>query len=115
MSNNDVSKINVLRAAWIAALRSGRYEKCTGRIRRGNSFCALGVLLDVGTKMMLGEWVIDVDGDWCIADDRVNLIYRKADLTENAMDAITRRNDFPYNKTFEQIADYVEMIHAHSR
>ena len=32
---------------WIAALRSGKYEKGLGALRNGDSFCCLGVLCDL--------------------------------------------------------------------
>lgn len=32
---------------WVAALRSGKYERCYGRLRRGHTeMCAIGVLCD---------------------------------------------------------------------
>jgi hypothetical protein len=33
--------------AWTAALRSGKYKQAQGRLRRGDSFCCLGVACDV--------------------------------------------------------------------
>ncbi len=35
---------------WIDALRSGEYKQCQGQLRKGNSFCATGVLCDVHSK-----------------------------------------------------------------
>jgi hypothetical protein len=32
---------------WVAALRSGEYKQCTGKLQKGNSFCCLGVLTDL--------------------------------------------------------------------
>jgi hypothetical protein len=39
---------------WIAALRSGKYKKETGQIRKNEGYCCLGVLCDLQNK---GEWV----------------------------------------------------------
>jgi len=36
-----------LKQRWIEALRSGKYKQCTGRLRIGDRFCALGVLYHV--------------------------------------------------------------------
>jgi hypothetical protein len=45
---------------WVDALRSGKYEKCQWRLRRGDRYCALGVVCDVSG---LGEWA---DGLYCV-------------------------------------------------
>lgn len=43
---------------WIAALRSGEYTQCTGRLRRKEvGFCCLGVLTDIHIKENNGVWV----------------------------------------------------------
>lgn len=36
-----------LKDKWVQALESGRYEQTTGRLRRNDQYCCLGVLLDV--------------------------------------------------------------------
>lgn len=36
-----------LKLKWIAALRSGAYKQGKGRLRRGDSYCCLGVLCEV--------------------------------------------------------------------
>lgn len=38
------------RAEWVAALRSGEYQQTTGRLRRGENFCCLGVACEVAGK-----------------------------------------------------------------
>lgn len=35
-----------LKAAWIAALRSGKYEQGNGWLNAGNKFCCIGVLAE---------------------------------------------------------------------
>lgn len=45
---------------WAEALESGRYSQGRGVLRRGRSFCCLGVLCDLSK---IGEWRI-VDGHW---------------------------------------------------
>jgi hypothetical protein len=36
-----------IKAKWVAALRSGKYKQTTGALRRGDSFCCLGVLCNL--------------------------------------------------------------------
>jgi len=45
-----------IKAAWIAALRSGKYKKTVGDLRNPNGFCCLGVLCDLHAKANLGFW-----------------------------------------------------------
>lgn len=42
-----------LKAKWVEALRSGKYEQATGWLREGNRYCCLGVLCDISGQ---GEW-----------------------------------------------------------
>jgi hypothetical protein len=35
------------KAAWLKALRSGKYEKGTGHLQKDNKFCCLGILCDI--------------------------------------------------------------------
>lgn len=39
-----------IKAQWIAALRSGEYAQTTGRLRRDEGYCCLGVLCDLAEK-----------------------------------------------------------------
>jgi len=36
-----------LKAKWLEALRSGKYDQTSGHLRDGNSFCCLGVLCNI--------------------------------------------------------------------
>ena len=48
---------------WVKALRSGKYRQERDALKRGESFCCLGVLCDI-TKDELGlEWTYDDRGD----------------------------------------------------
>ena len=39
---------------WVKALRSGKYEQCTGRLHlKGDGYCCLGVLCDI---VGAGRW-----------------------------------------------------------
>jgi hypothetical protein len=49
-----------IKPAWIAALRSGKYQQTTGRLRDSNGFCCLGVLCDLSAKAGIGRWDADL-------------------------------------------------------
>lgn len=51
-----------LTVEWIEALESGKYAQAYGRLRRGQSFCCLGVYCDLSG---LGKW----DGDGYFVPD----------------------------------------------
>lgn len=52
-----------IQAKWVAALRSGKYNQCRGQLRKGDCFCAIGVLCDViepdGWKRGYNGWEHD--------------------------------------------------------
>lgn len=43
-------KLNRRQAAWVAALRSGKYKQAKGYLRTSNGFCCLGVACDIASK-----------------------------------------------------------------
>lgn len=45
-----------IKARWVDALRSGRYEQGRNRLRTGDRYCCLGVLCDLAVKDGVGEW-----------------------------------------------------------
>lgn len=46
-----------LKAEWVAALRSGKYEQGTSFLNRDNKFCCLGVLCDLIKDEVGGQWI----------------------------------------------------------
>lgn len=53
-----------IKAQWVEALRSGRYQQGDGALRaRNNKFCCLGVLCDLHASAVGREWDWDDDGD----------------------------------------------------
>lgn len=47
----------MVKQLWIAALRSGEYIQGSGGLRRGNTYCCLGVLCDIYHKVTgNGTW-----------------------------------------------------------
>lgn len=59
-----------LATRWIAALESGEYTQTHGRLKRGNSYCCLGVLCDLVDN---DAWLPDPNReggfDWKPADE----------------------------------------------
>jgi len=45
--NTDYRLAPEVKAAWLEALRSGKYVQGTGRLHKGDKYCCLGVLCDV--------------------------------------------------------------------
>lgn len=55
-----------VKAAWVAALRSGEYKQGTNALQRGEQFCCLGVLCDIAVKQF--EIQLEVAEDYCCDD-----------------------------------------------
>jgi hypothetical protein len=52
-----------IKARWLEALRSGRYQQGVGRLKNTEGqMCCLGVLCDLATKEGIGRWDRDVAG-----------------------------------------------------
>lgn len=45
-----------IKARWLAALRSGKFKQGRYRLRRGDTYCCLGVLCEVVHKDVGGWW-----------------------------------------------------------
>ncbi len=59
-----------IKAAWIAALRSGEYAQTSLRLRDSVGFCCLGVLCDLASKEGIGQW--SDDGQFVTGDEMDN-------------------------------------------
>lgn len=107
-----------LKAKWVAALRSGKYQQTTGQLRNEKGFCCLGVLLDVWGR---GEWLGelysyetgDIEGEIQCSGDLDGLA--KIVLSENrdeegrliALNDGDEKNG-KASQPFPVIADYIE-------
>lgn len=49
-----------IRRRWVDALRSGEYKQARNTLRKGESFCCLGVLCDLVRDEVEGEWSGDL-------------------------------------------------------
>ncbi len=104
-----------IKASWLKALRSKKYEQCVGSLREDKThFCCLGVLCDLydplAWKILFdfesdGEyhfglhWIVPPRHviDWAFDDEGNNLF---------VFNAIANMND--RGSSFEEIADYIE-------
>ena len=86
------------KAAWVAALRSGKYEQGRGALRTGDTYCCLGVACDLIDPI---AW----DGrTWrdC-AFDNIGLL---PFIARGSAETLADLNDS--GDTFAQIADFIE-------
>lgn len=51
-----------IKAKWLAALRSGKYEQGEGALFNNNKFCCLGVLCEIHSDEVEDLWEVDQDG-----------------------------------------------------
>ena len=99
-----------LKAKWLEALRSGRYDQTTGKLRNGSCFCCLGVLCDVFDPT---RW--EIDDEWSSGDGpdqrhEVGVLPSNFRYTYGIDEVLQNRliglNDA--GKTFSEIANYIE-------
>ncbi len=108
-----------IKAQWVAALRSGKYEQTTERLCDDDGYCCLGVLADVvnpnawrdcanpdiegyGVKAWWGP-----DNTEHIADLASREIYDLLDLPCEIQDSLVKMND-EETLSFREIADWIE-------
>lgn len=102
-----LEEIDANRKAWVAALRSGKYEQCHGALKNGIGYCCLGVLAEISGY----DW-----SSWSLEDDQVasptamafvGLNTSVGDLEYNgASRSLAGLNDS--GETFAKIADIIE-------
>ena len=90
-----------LKQKWVQALRSGKYEQGSGRLREDDCFCCIGVLADI---LDPAGWNDDWwNGQDCtLTDDGCDT----AELDAQAHDHLTEMND--NGMPFPKIADWIE-------
>jgi hypothetical protein len=98
-----------LKAKWLEALRSGKYDQGTGQLRSNNCFCCLGVLCDVfdQSRWEKAEWSYGegTDKSYEIATLPYAFAVRVG-MPGDVEAKLIEMNDS--GKTFTQIADYIE-------
>lgn len=95
--------------AWVAALRSGKYEQGRHALNRNNKFCCLGVLCEVaierGLPIKKTQQGSSVAYDGFLAAPS-EAVYQWAGIDRSGVSTLARKNDD--GATFEQIARYIE-------
>ena len=101
-----------VKAAWVAALRSGEYSQTRGFLRVEDSFCCLGVLCDLHSKATGTPWVGDSYGYWSTVPPQIVVEWAGLELPDPVIIpdtglSLTGVND-DMDKTFAEIADIIE-------
>lgn len=89
-----------IKKKWLTALRSGKYKQAYGQLKLGDCYCCLGVLCVVA-GIKISEY-----GDDEIEGDYTNIY--KALKNKDMASTLWRMNDTE-NKTFSEIANYIEV------
>lgn len=89
-----------IKAEWLAALRSGKYEQARSMLYNGKGYCCIGVLCSI-------QGADDAD----LRNERTSQAIpgMEAGLSRDEMELLAGRND--NRDTFEQIADFIERTH----
>jgi hypothetical protein len=93
-----------LKNKWIEALRSGKYKQGRNYLRMGDSFCCLGVLCDVDDP---SKWRANHFVSARMYGDNLSCLPDYFPLSPRARASLMRMNDVQ-NKSFEEIADWIE-------
>ena len=114
----------------VTALRSGKYTQTQEHLRRGDSFCCLGVACDISK---LGKWEKDEEGDYLYLENEGTLppdviTWLGPFWTNSGFTTTTFVNEFGHevhsvslmhendiNRTsFEEIADMIEWFYLYA-
>ncbi len=66
-------KLNKNATKWVKALRSGKYRKAIGQLKKGRGFCCLGVACDLYLKEKGKKWERNFLGKWTADGDASQL------------------------------------------
>ena len=92
-----------LKAEWITALRSGTYRQGCGVLKNlAGEFCCLGVLCEIAKIPNDGTQLLDEAGSTAGYDP-----LERYGVNNDHTNRLWRMNDCE-NKTFDDIADYIE-------
>lgn len=114
-----------IKKLWLAALRSGEYEQGRRVLRREDTFCCLGVLCDLHSKVTgNGEWkegiyktptetedtlLPDTVVEWAELDSNEPMVLGYSIALHNDGDPYRDEDEGPVlPKTFPEIADLID-------
>ena len=106
---NGESKLDPkVKAAWVAALTSGKYRKAKWELRRTglnghHSYCCLGVLCNLGAKKAWGEDG-QYDGKVCTLPEKIR---RKVRLSPQDQGTLMELND-DHGWSLKQIGRWID-------
>jgi len=66
-----------IKAAWVAALRSGEYEQGDGNLQKEGKFCCLGVLCEIAVKQFDLDIDVRAEGLYSEDDSTVVTLYNE--------------------------------------
>ena len=92
--------------AYLTALRSGQYKQNTGCLRFEDTFCALGVALDIYDPTGWREPDDETQNPWHIGEELM-VLREDFGLSDDLTGRIITLNDEKY-LTFPEIADFIE-------
>lgn len=98
------------KSKWCAALRSGEYKQGEGRLRRGNTFCCLGVAADLidpdAWYEEKGGFLWRGTGSYGTCNYLPLVEAEKIGLEGEIQDILGEKNDRGYD--FIRVADWIE-------
>jgi hypothetical protein len=103
--STDVRLDPEFKAKWVAALRSGEYQQCTGKLRSDQGFCCLGVALDLIDH---AEWESQHWRDIYLKD--IGPTAPVIGIQRDTAYSLAEMNDGESceKRSFSEIADYIE-------
>lgn len=96
-----------IKAKWVEALRSGRYEQTSGRLKDGDAFCCIGVLCDVYPEGFWDESDYFICGHNKAQSSLTDALNSEIGLSFADEGILLRMND-DYRMPFHYIADWIE-------
>lgn len=104
------------KAMWVAALRSGEYKQSTCSLQDENGFCCLGVMSDIVKDEICAEWN---NFEYVWKDEKTNEWTNEMSELPSVVQELIRFPSSKYeqilinmndseDKTFSEIADYIE-------
>lgn len=97
-----------LRDAWVAALRSGQYKQGVGTLRKGDTYCCLGVLCEVAKiPYRLSDTDLSCTNKLRSFGEDAGLFDRPNQRTQSAQARLMEMNDNE-GTSFPEIADWIE-------
>lgn len=105
-----MAKLNPVAQKWVEALRSGKYEQATKRLRQGNRFCCLGVACDLYATEHDKQWDRTYfDGEYAVLPQSVQKwLGLKTDIGGCTSEWRCLSDENDHGATFDEIADLIE-------